>query len=104
MKKVFAIVLLTTGVIVSGFAQRTSLNNYTGIWENNASWVGNLAPPVANPANLTVAHLDLTINGYITRNGNINLNTATPTKDFIINDDEDPEQGPGCSFLRYQKC
>ena len=86
MKKFLSIVLLTTGVIVSGFAQRTSLNNYTGIWENNASWVGGIAPPVANPAVITAAHLNLTINGYITRNGNITLDNATSAEDFIIND------------------
>ena len=84
MKKFLSIVLLTTGVIVSGFAQRTSLNNYTGIWENNASWVGGIAPPVANPAVITAAHLNLTINGYITRNGNSSSRVSNETFQLAI--------------------
>ena len=86
MKKLVVVVLLMSGVLSIAFSQRTSLNNYTGIWENNASWVGGVAPPVANPANITITHLNLTINGYITRTGNINMPGATAARDFIIND------------------
>ena len=86
MNKVVLAVLLVAMVSKVALSQRTSLNNYTGSWENSASWVGGIAPPVANPANITAAHLDLTINGFITRTGDINIAGATSAEDFIIND------------------
>ena len=86
MKKVIMMVFVMSGLISVAFSQRTSLDNYTGPWENAASWQGGVAPPVADPANITAAHLDLTINGYITRTGDIDIAGATNAEDFIIND------------------
>src|SRR5688500_15171386 len=86
MKKILAVACLVCAIVSTAFSQRTSLDNYTGTWESTASWVGGIAPPTTNPATLTNAHLNLTINGYITRTGNITMPGATPTKDFIVND------------------
>jgi hypothetical protein len=79
----FLFVGLTANV---AFTQRTSLNNHTGTWENAASWVAGTAPPTANPANITATHLNLTINGFIRRTGNVSIAGGTSAQDFIIND------------------
>lgn len=78
-------VLLVAGVFVSAYSQSTSRDNYTGDWENAASWT-DLAPPAGDPAAISAANLDLTINGYVTRNGDINVAGATNAENFIVND------------------
>lgn len=82
MSKGIVIVFLMTGVISVTFSQSTSRDNYTGDWENAASWAVGGVPP----ADIALTHLDLTIDGYITRTGNINVAFNTETKDFIVND------------------
>lgn len=84
--KYFWAVALFFCVQFLGYSQKTSKNNYTGNWTDNASWVGNVAPPTAN---IGAAHLDLNIFGYITRVGNLsfaNVNADASGPDFIIND------------------
>lgn len=81
MKKVFCVVMLLSAV-ATAFSQKTSLDNYTGAWENNASWTTSPAPD-----NIVDTELDLTINGYITRTGDLNVwGDIAAGDDFIIND------------------
>jgi hypothetical protein len=83
MKKVWLTVIVVGAVIVSGYAQRTTKNNYTGSWESGASWTGGVAAATANIGN---ANLDLTINGFITRNGALGFAANNDGEDFIVND------------------
>jgi len=82
MKRVIIIVFLVAGIISAAYSQRTSFNNYTGAWEAAGSWTGGVAPP----GTVNATHLDVTINGFITRTGNIIVSGATSAEDFIIND------------------
>jgi hypothetical protein len=82
MKKVIVIVLLAIGSVSTAWSQTTSLDNNIGNWEDGASWQGGIAPP----GDILLLHLNLTINGYITRTGNINVGFSTDTRDFIVND------------------
>lgn len=89
MKQVFVVVLLVIGIVSSAFCQpATSKNNYTGDWETVGSWVGGVAPPVSTPGPITITalSLDLTINGYITRTGDVSIADGTNGEDFIVND------------------
>lgn len=82
MKKVLVIVLLATGALTTAFSQETSKNNYTGNWEDNPSWVTAPGPT----GTVGAAQLDLTINGFITRNGGIAVSANTFPENFVIND------------------
>ena len=77
MKKRFILILLVGGMATVANGQ-TSINNYTGNWETNASWVGGVAPGG------TIGAANINIFGYITRNGG--LSAGGSTRDFIIND------------------
>lgn len=83
MIRVFVTVLATAVVVSDGYAQRTTKNNYTGNWESAGSWVG--GSPAAT-SNIGAAHLDLTINGFITRNGGLSFAGTNDGEDFRIND------------------
>ena len=75
--KPYLIVLVLTGFVVnSGFGQGsyTSVNNYTGDWENAASWTKEFVwmvdpPPSTSLSGSYVAN----IYGYITRNGDLTI-------------------------------
>lgn len=77
MKKTFILILLFGGMAMVVYAQ-TSENNYTGDWEDNASWTSGVAPGG------TIGTANLNIFGYITRDGN--LSAGGSTFDFVIND------------------
>lgn len=81
MKKLLVIVMLVTCVATAFSQPKTSKNNYTGAWENNASWTTSPAPD-----GTVNTELDLTINGYITRNGNLAVQGSYLTQNFVIND------------------
>ena len=88
MKQVIVMVLMSSLIQSWVYSQTTSNDNYTGNWENVASWVGGVAPPVSTPGAITITatHLNLTIDGYITRTGTINVAVNTLPESFIIND------------------
>ena len=74
----FVIILLTT--TSSLYSQSfNSRDNYTGNWEDSLSWI-----PVWNPPLTSISSYDITINGYITVNGDLTLFGASST--LIIND------------------
>ena len=81
--KCWLTVIVVGAVTVSGYAQKTTRNNYTGTWESAASWT--MGPPAAT-ANIGNADLNLTINGFITRNGALSFAANNDGEDFIIND------------------
>ena len=65
----------------SSYGQKTTKNNYTGDWEDSQSWVGGVPAAVSN------INEDLTINGFIKRNGNLSFKGGGPSShNFIIND------------------
>ena len=82
MKKVLVIGFLLSGMFFSVYSQSTSLNNHTGAWEDGSSWTGGVAPPV----DLTTAYLDLNVDGYITRTGDLSAAMNTDSRKFIVND------------------
>ncbi len=78
--------VLLLGSFQPSVAQKTSRNNFIGNWEQGSSWVGGVSPAVTN---IGSADLDLTINGYITRTGNLsftNVNANASGPDLVIND------------------
>lgn len=77
MKKRFILILIFGGVAIVANAQ-TSYDNYTGDWEDNASWTSGTAPGG------TIGTTNLDIFGYITRNGG--LTAGGSSSDFVIND------------------
>src|SRR5688572_27577028 len=83
MMKCWLTVIVVGAVIVSGYAQKTTRNNYTGTWETAASWTGGIPAATTNIGN---ADLNLTLNGFITRNGALSFAANNDGEDFIIND------------------
>lgn len=61
MKKLLSILLFIILPIVSLSINYTSNNNYTGYWDNNSSWLGNIPPN----NNINLGGGILTINGFI---------------------------------------
>lgn len=64
--------LLTVQVL----AQVTSLDNYTGDWQDNASWVGGIAPGT------TISNA--VMNGYITLNGSLTVAGTLTVNDTLV--------------------
>lgn len=82
MKKVLVIILLVSGLMGTACCQKTSRDNYTGDWENDASWTTSPGP---GPT-VEGVEMNLNVYGYITRTGNLSVAGSTSTKDFIVND------------------
>nr|WKN37613.1 T9SS type A sorting domain-containing protein [Tunicatimonas sp. TK19036] len=80
MKKAYGLLFIVAILLLSvpSWAQNTSKNNYTGTWTNNSSWLDNSAP-----TNNGGYNPDITIQGYITRNGNLRIDNGTR---LIVND------------------
>lgn len=84
--KILSVLTIITFCTFHVNAQKTSKNNRSGTWESAATWVGGVVPATTN---IGAADLDLTINGYVTRNGSLsftNVNADATGPDFIIND------------------
>lgn len=83
-KSVLLKVLLLVGMIsTAAHAQQTSKDNYTGTWEDMNSWEEGTVPATVN---IDDADLELTINGFITRNGSLSFVANNENEDFVIND------------------
>lgn len=78
MKKLLALFALVSIVTTTATAQNTSKNNYIGDWSDNSSWTGGSAPSATGGY-----HTPITVNGYITRDGNLTINNGT---EFTLND------------------
>jgi hypothetical protein len=83
MRKCAFTCLAALFVALASYGQKTTKNNHTGNWESGSSWVGAVPAAVTN---IGSGDLDLTINGFITRNGDLSISGNTDAEDFIIND------------------
>ncbi|MEQ9439951.1 MAG: T9SS type A sorting domain-containing protein [Cyclobacteriaceae bacterium] len=74
MKNLYSLLFILIGFLTttSGWAQNTSKDNYIGTWNDNNSWLDNSAP-----TNNGGYNPDITIQGYITRNGNLRIDNGT---------------------------
>lgn len=70
LRWVVVLLLLLSGF--NGYSQETSLDNYTGDWSDDGSWVDG-----SNPG--TNVAINVTINGYITCNGDLIFDDDTLT-------------------------
>ncbi|WKV10475.1 T9SS type A sorting domain-containing protein [Marivirga harenae] len=91
MKNILFITLLSTVLLTKAYSQKTSNDNYEGIWTNNSSWQGGTAPNTTGlgPENIT-------IQGYINRgeypaptpgtSTALQFATNNEGRDFTVND------------------
>ena len=78
-KLIYVLVILLSIFILkpsSIFAQDSTLNNYTGNWTDNASWVNGTNPGTS------VLNVNVTINGNIKHNGDLDFKNS----DLTVND------------------
>lgn len=78
-------------ILSSGFAQETSLNNYTGSWGNNNSWDGGWNDGTPAFTGLPETNADITIFGKInvgstSANQNLTFAGNKDAYDFTVND------------------
>ena len=71
-------------VSLNGYGQITSFDNYTGIWNDTDTWDGGVVPDA------TDLDEDVTIYGYVTREGNLSMkngssNTMTIADTLVVN-------------------
>lgn len=75
----FLLIGIFAFITVYSSAQKTSYNDNTGDWIDDVNWTGGSAPATSNIGE------DITINGYITRNGALSFNNGSNLT-FTIND------------------
>lgn len=71
MKNLISLLVLVL-IAQSTLAQNTSRNNYKGLWNTNSTWLDNSAPTTNGSYNPPI-----TIQGYITRAGNLTISNGT---------------------------
>ncbi len=85
------IYIFVLAITFSSTGQETSLNNYTGDWGNNSSWVGGWTDGTPAFLSLPESAGDITIQGNIqvgdaTTSQNLTFAANNNTRDFTVND------------------
>ena len=70
---VYCFFFLSLFLSATAFSQESTLNNHTGNWADDTSWSDGSSPDTSN------LKVDIHINGFVTRMGDLDFNTGTLT-------------------------